>query len=346
MHSHYLFFGEEDFIADEYFQQWVRFPDAETNAFWESWLADHPDKRDTVSAARTFLEHLSIPAFQPSRQQVEASLAQSLEKIAAQEAVQAVKPTAKKKRLQAARVLVVAAVVAVCLLGTFLAVWQKEPVTIEVVAGKGEVKTVSLPDGSLVTLNAGSHLTYTSTLQHVNQREVWLDGEAFFDVKHIKQKRQAKRFVVHTKDMDIEVLGTTFNVKKLGGVTNVSLNTGKIKIALKDDPETAIYLQPGDFVRYSSGEKRMLKKKVQADLYAGWKEEKLVLDGMALADIARLLEDAYGYHIVLEEKVLADSKISGTLYVNDEATLLQTLAFTLNINIIKKDSVLFFQSKN
>jgi ferric-dicitrate binding protein FerR (iron transport regulator) len=67
---------------------------------------------------------------------------------------------------------------------------------------------------------------------------------------------------------------------------------------------------------------------------------------MPLFEIAGLLEDAYGYTIEIPDQKLANSKVSGTLYLKDESTLLETLAFTLNINIVKKDNVLSFQLKN
>ncbi len=67
---------------------------------------------------------------------------------------------------------------------------------------------------------------------------------------------------------------------------------------------------------------------------------------MPLFEIAGLLEDAYGYTIEIANKKLANSKVSGTLYLKDESTLLETLAFTLDIHIVKKENVLSFQLKN
>ncbi|HUC82577.1 MAG TPA: FecR domain-containing protein [Flavisolibacter sp.] len=344
MHKDYSAFSEEDFIADEYFHQWVKTPDAENNQFWSAWVDAHPEKRGAVMAARTFIENLSFQVTLPSQQKIEASLSESLLKIEAMEAEVPV-PRQKKYRFRRMGWLAAAAFVG-CLVVAGLLYKKAEPVTIHLVAGQQEIKTITLPDSSVVTLNAGAHLTYTSAMQQSADREVWLDGEAFFSVSHQADKGKAKRFIVHTNDMDIEVLGTTFNVKKMNGVTNVSLNTGKIKIALKNEPETAIYLQPGDFVRYSPAERQMLKKKVSVDLYSGWKENKISVDNMPLSEITRLLEDTYGYDIRLERKELGESKVSGALHVKDEKALIETLAFVLNLNIVKKDSVLFFQSKN
>jgi ferric-dicitrate binding protein FerR (iron transport regulator) len=219
-------------------------------------------------------------------------------------------------------------------------------VTVEAVADAGQIRTLVLPDSSVVTLNAGSQLTYKANMQHDSYREVWLDGEAFFDVKHLWKKNLPQRFIVHTGDMDIEVIGTTFNVKKVGGYTNVSLNTGRIRIGLKDEPNSTIELLPGDFVRYSSREKHIVKKQVKPELFTVWKEEKLSLDNMTVTEIARLLEDAYGYTVNIQDNQLAETKLSGTLQLKDESTLLEALAFTLDIDIIKKDSVLYLQLKN
>ncbi len=340
MKKEYSDFTENDFITDPFFQQWVKFPDAINNAFWEQWLAANPGMRSDVYKAKAFIENLHFNTNLPSTQQIENSLAQTLQRINVLGAV-SLKPRNRVKYAWWAA----AAVILFFLILTPRFFRAQKPLTIEIVAGPKEIKTILLPDSSVVTLNAGSHLTYASNLQNSSPREVWLEGEAFFDVKHIETNKLVKGFVLHLGEMNIEVVGTTFNVKRLGAVTNVSLNTGKIKIALKDDPETAIFLQPGDFISYSPKEKHILKKKVKAELYSVWKDEKIALDQMPLSEIARLLEDAYGYIIRIPNKRLADSKVSGTLYMKDENTLLQTLAFALDIDIIKKDSILIFELK-
>ena len=344
MNTDYLHFTEKDFIVDEYFQQWVKFPDAGNEAFWNQWMAHHPEKKVLIEGAKAFIENLYFVSGFPTPYEVEASLNQSLYKIAVLETPGNIKTIRKRNRSKYA--WLAAAVFFASIITVGLLLRQPKPVTIEMVAGLQQIKTIVLPDSSEVTLNAGAHLTYASDIQDANDREVWLEGEAFFNVKYIETNEKPTRFIVHSGDMNIEVLGTTFNVKKIGAVTNVSLNTGAIKIALKDDPNTTIYLQPGDFISYSAKEKRILKKQVKAELYSVWKEEKMELDNMPLFEIAGLLEDAYGYTIEIANKKLANSKVSGTLYLKDESTLLETLAFTLDIHIVKKENVLSFQLKN
>jgi ferric-dicitrate binding protein FerR (iron transport regulator) len=345
MHKDYGSYTEEDFIGDEYFQQWVRTPDAENTAFWQQVETSWPDKRVAMLAARSFIENINFQAVHPSRQQVEDSLHTSLLKISVMEYSQNQSGNRMGRRNKQLFIALAAVFLGVIFTGGVF-INRTKTVTIETLAGPQEVRTIVLPDSSVVTLNAGSHLTYSSDMELADHREVWLEGEGFFHVKPVKKGSVARRFTVHSGDMDIEVMGTTFNVKKAGVYTNVSLNSGKIKIGFKDDPGTAIYLQPGDFVRYSSGRKHILRKQVKPELYSVWKEEKIALDGMSLAEIARLLEDSYGYTTHIENNELAETKVSGTLVMKDEATLLQTLAFTLDIDIIKKDSVLNFKLKH
>jgi ferric-dicitrate binding protein FerR (iron transport regulator) len=134
-------------------------------------------------------------------------------------------------------------------------------------------------------------------------------------------------------------------VKKRGDTYNVSLNTGNIKIRLNDDKGSTIYLDPGDFFQYSKKEKSLTRKKVKAELYSDWKDEKMILDNAPLSELATLIHDTYGYNTIINNKKLEQEKISGTIMLKDEQTFLDALRFALNIDIIKKDNDLIFQTK-
>jgi transmembrane sensor len=328
----------DDFIAEESFFNWATNHNNEKNGFWPQWIDRHPEKREEINLALSFIHNLRVKTDTPSKLQVDRSLQKNLA------AIDTIERTRVKVKRSSLIYWMAAAVAVLAIAMTSVFLLKKTQVTIEMVAGSQEIKSIVLPDSSTVTLNAGSSITYGSNMKDAAYREVWLRGEAFFDVKHLKKKERTNRFIVHTDDMDIEVVGTTFNVKKLESVTNVSLNTGKIKISLKADPGTAIYLEPGDFVQYSAGEKHILKKQVKAELYSVWKEEKLLMDDVPLSEIATLIQDTYGYTVKIEDKQLANNKISGTLRLKDENTLLETLEFALGITILKQDSVLIFQN--
>ena len=107
----------------------------------------------------------------------------------------------------------------------------------------GSKSNVVLPDGTVVKLNAGSKLTYDKDYGNTI-REVNLTGEAFFDVV----KNKDKPFIIHTKKIDIKVLGTAFNVKSYPNepVTETSLVRGSIEVTFKDRPAEKVVLKPNE----------------------------------------------------------------------------------------------------
>jgi transmembrane sensor len=112
----------------------------------------------------------------------------------------------------------------------------------EISTHNGSKTNVVLPDGTTVKLNAGSKLTYDKNYGNTI-REVNLTGEAFFDVV----KNKEKPFIIHTKKIDITVLGTTFNVKSYPGEkTETSLLRGSIEVIFKDKLSEKIILKPNE----------------------------------------------------------------------------------------------------
>jgi len=112
----------------------------------------------------------------------------------------------------------------------------------EISTRNGSKTNVVLPDGTIVKLNAGSQLTYDKDYGNTI-REVNLTGEAFFDVV----KNKEKPFIIHTKKINIKVLGTTFNVKSYPNEkTETSLVKGSIEITFKDIPNKKVILKPNE----------------------------------------------------------------------------------------------------
>lgn len=334
----YTRYTADDFIADEYFLQWITTPTKAAHDFWTAWRAAHPEKEREIQQATLFLQNLKIQATPVPEEQIEASLARNFSAIESRESI-------RKAKVRVLRWLAAAVITALVAAGAWFFI-HREPLTIELATGDGEIKTVVLPDSSVITLNAHSILRYTSDMNEASVREVWMQGEAYFQVRHLEPAvGRMKPFIVHSGELKVKVLGTTFNIKNSPAGTNVTLNSGKIKIELEDDP-TTVAMQPGDFLRYSPRDKRLLRKKVQPELYSEWKEEKLSLDKLPLREVAALVEDLYGYTVVIGDAELEEATVSGTLRLHDEASLLETLAFTLDLTIQKEGNTLFFHSKN
>src|SRR4030095_9403678 len=122
----------------------------------------------------------------------------------------------------------------------------------------GNRTKIVLPDGSQVWLNAGSNLDYNNLNFNKDVREVSLNGEAYFDVA----KNAGKPFIIHTKKMDIKVLGTTFNVRSYSDekITEAALIKGSIEVTLKDRKDQKIILKPNEKIIIPNEEPKNEKK--------------------------------------------------------------------------------------
>lgn len=151
----------------------------------------------------------------------------------------------------------------------------------------GNRSLVYLPDGSKVWLNAKSELKYDSDF-NVAEREVILQGEAFFDVE-----RAEKPFVVHVNDLKVKVYGTKFNVSAYADepVIETSLESGKVSIQNQKSEE--YFIKPGELAIYDKSTSQIETKKVDPIEYSGWRDNKIYLHNEPIEVLARKLERQY-----------------------------------------------------
>lgn len=160
----------------------------------------------------------------------------------------------------------------------------------------GEIKTVELPDHSVVTLNGGSSLSYYAASWH-EQRRVKLSGEAYFDVKHV-----GTPFVVEDEKALVKVLGTTFSIRSLGNSTQVACLTGKVEVRNLHDAAHSLILTSGNGTRVSGNEK-MAVHAIEPGEVAGWKDHKLYFNNTPLNEVFIELERYFGKKIILPKDV-------------------------------------------
>ncbi|MFT3701141.1 MAG: FecR family protein [Agriterribacter sp.] len=184
---------------------------------------------------------------------------------------------------------------------------------------KGSKSNIQLPDGTLVWLNADSKVTYDENFRG-EFREVNLEGEAFFDV--VKDK--TRPFIIHTKTIDIRVLGTAFNVRayETEKNTETALFRGSVEVTLHNNPEKRIVLKPNEklmvnnkslaFEQDAGNDKNRanaevsmavgkvhFQKKDSAALETMWIKNKLVFDEEKLEEVARKIERWYDVTVVI-----------------------------------------------
>jgi ferric-dicitrate binding protein FerR (iron transport regulator) len=210
---------------------------------------------------------------------------------------------------------------------------------VEIQTKYGERRTVVLPDESSVVLNGNSKLRYSKNWSIDKPREVWIDGEGFFAVQHTSNHQ---KFIVHTREgLNVEVLGTKFNVKAREHGSEVLLTEGKVKLNVDDKSTSSVYLNPGEL---ATMKKKTLSKRVVKDVeYTSWLKSKLVFDKMPLSELAQILHDTYGLDVTFQNAELKDRQLSGEISSATADDILFAIAETFNIKVTKMDdaSVVF-----
>lgn len=177
----------------------------------------------------------------------------------------------------------------------------------EVMCPAGQISELVLSDGTKVWLNAGSRISYPSNFSS-QQRTVRLTGEAFFEVK----KDRKNPFLVHTKTMNIKVLGTSFNVDAYdGNQFKTTLVEGKVELQNKSGG-TIAEMSPGQLARYDTNSRKIILSEVDTRFYSSWKEGKMTFFNEPLEVIAGKLERWYNVKFTFAGEEIKTFRFSGT----------------------------------
>lgn len=314
----YLDYTVVDFLKDEYFVQWVKRPDQETNLFWESWIQNHPEKRDQIRQAREVIEHIhfnDLSEYEPTSDEYEKIFSKILRK---EKSITSEAYVSKHKKLwnisayrKIAASLILAGLGIWCYL--YLQSFYNAPSTQAVKQiikqnPKGQRSIITLTDGTVVHLNANSRLVILENFSK-NNRRVALEGEAFFDVV----KNPQSPFTILCGDMKTTVLGTSFNIYAYPHKDNfqVALVTGKLVVGLKDTEEAAVELKANEMVRYDKNTKAINKANFTDLDFMAWKNGVLQFRDADIDEIVERLEQWYGVNITLDGTVGIKRKFSG-----------------------------------
>jgi len=213
----------------------------------------------------------------------------------------------RNHRLYLTRTFAAAAAVVLLCLSVWTAYLYMQPATIQTVSTLAETRTVRLPDGTSVTLNHYSSLSYPERFKS-DDREVELSGEAYFEVS----KDSKHPFIVQTETIDVQVLGTHFNVDAYRNNPEVktTLLTGSVAVSNKSNSVRMI-LKPNEIAIYNKvGNKltRQVTKNAKDEI--SWRDGEFIFDNLPLGEIARELSNSFDTPIHIADTSLQSYRIS------------------------------------
>lgn len=344
----------EQLVADRRFCRWVREPDPQLEQYWSVWLAEHPEHAGAAEEARgvvlamdfrddlreeeihTAWDKLQSAIGTPSREESPApGLYQ--ERAVGQEQQFPVRHPASGLKTVWKKYTGIAAAVAVVLCVSVLLL-KRTNYTVYT-TGYGERQRIELPDGSVAMLNANSSLRLANDWEKRGVREVEITGEAYFSVVHTVDDQQ---FTVRTEDgMQVEVLGTEFNVYERESRQRVVLAAGSVQLRYDDLQDgKPILMKPGEMVVKRSSGTKPEKTKVNPSLYSSWTRGLLIFEDTPVAEVRRVMEEQFGIRIVLGDTALDQRLFNGTFPADSAGILLKALSTTYGLKQVRSDGII------
>lgn len=312
----YSTYSVVDFAIDENFRRWVIDPSHDSDIYWQSFLAKNPDQRAVIDEARALVSrvHVNVETASPDTLQRMWSVIQEAQTTAHDTPIMPLLGTSPRSWWQSTAFRVAATLTGLLLLGGLLYQPFLAQKTVAYHTDFGKTQTITLPDGSIVTLNGNSTLTVQPGWDELAGRSVSLDGEAFFSVaKQTSASGQPVKFRVTTADLTVEVLGTQFNVNRRRDKTEVVLQEGRVQITEAETNAAPTLMQPGERVTYSAQSHTLVKKPVDTRLFTSWQANLLIFREQPIADIVQQLEDSYGLTIDLRNAEVGRRTFSGSV---------------------------------
>ncbi len=299
-------------------QQWIA-ASAENKRYYEHFKLIWQRSRH-LAATSTVDEHEAWKRFQ---QKVQAKDTKQDKEIVAPRAIAVSKPSINWMR--------VAAMLMVLALSGGLIYYFVEQGAPKMLALRSNESVMidTLPDGSVVTLNKRSSLSYPETFKG-DLRSVKLEGEAFFNITPNK----SKPFVIDANGTMVKVVGTSFNVKMTNDKTEVIVETGVVEVSKK---KKMVKLNPHEKATVLRDRDEPIKEANDDELYSYYKSDEFICDHTPLARLVEALNDAYAVHIVVTGNV-ANKQITTTFRDKSLDEILAVVAETLGLRIEKNGS--------
>lgn len=317
----------EDFLLDDDFVQWVQAGCPQKNTLWTDLIAAYPHKKATLESARNLIVQ---------EQQTTLSGAELTEEVRRILASTAKDDQVVVRPLTGRRMWWYAAASLLVVLGASLVVWRNQAqvpaysyaqltktsslTLVEVNNTDSTTRHVALPDGSEVTLEANSRISYASRFTSQPSRTVFLQGNAFFEVT----KNPKQPFLVYANGLVTRVVGTSFSVKSSGDNVSVVVKSGKVAVYSMEDvnpvhgPSKRLLLTPNQQATFLADQNKLTQSIVANPivLHESPKVISFVFDDTPISEVFSRLQRMYG--LPIEYDAVAMKNCSLTVTLRDE----------------------------
>ncbi len=205
----------------------------------------------------------------------------------------------------------------------------------------GQKRKLFLEDGTIVYLAPQSTLRYPE--HFAVKRIIQLQGQAYFEVS----KNKHRPFIVHTAKLDLQVLGTHFNVNSYPNQpsTTVSLLEGKVKVSVPDDGVDEYILSPGQELALNHASHQIYRYALDSAAVAGWMSNTLIFKNEKLAVAAKKIEQMYGVKVVFADQATAETNIYAKFKNEPLKSVLATIAVSGNISYHTEGNKIYLSLK-
>ena len=204
----------------------------------------------------------------------------------------------------------------------------------EKIASGTEIQEIELSDGSEVTLNRNTVIKYSQKFKE--RRMVYLEGEAFFDIKH----NPDKPFIVNTNEIQVEVIGTRFTVNAYPEKNNIEVvvSSGKVAVSSERSGSEQLYLTEGEKAVYHKNNNALQKSTKLDQNYLAWKTKILTFENQRLSEVIKTLNSVYSINIQLMNAELKDCTITTTFNQQSIEAVLNVISSTLGLEVQKGEN--------
>lgn len=332
-------FSVEDFVWDDFFRQWTLSPTPETDALWDDWIDANPEMFEKVEQAKAIV--LSLRLHEPEID--DAEINQVVKQTVGRITEGNESPARTSRRLIPAFsipwmqfaasvafiVLAGWAVYSVMIkrddkpqLGQQDSIIEPGGSLTEKINTTTQTIELALSDGSKISLAPKGRIRYPERFDG-ERREVFLEGEAFFDIA----KDPEHPFLVYANGLVTKVLGTSFRIKAYGDSREVTVEvkTGKVSVFAQSDPHLqekvadkqlqGVVLTPNQKIIYARNEVKMVKTLVEKPEMVVSKAEipQFEFEDTPASDVFNTIARAYGIDILYDEALLKDCPLTARL---------------------------------